>query len=117
MVEFENGVSATYAATIGTWLPFGVTVVTSKNTFSFPLDALAAFGTMLSNIEAAVSGRENVLATMDEVTDSTLIMLAGKVSRERGGEVVAIADLPEDVAFDGYEFERGYAAKASKIYL
>ncbi len=117
VVEFENGVSGTYVTTIGTWLPFGVTIVTSKNTYSFPLDALAAFGTMLSNIEAAVSGRENILATMDEVTDSTLIMLAGKLSRERAGQVVSIADLPEGIAFHGAEFERGYAATASKIYL
>ena len=117
VVEFENGVSGTYVTTDGIWLPFGVSIVTSKNSYSFPLDALAAFGTMLSNIEAAVSSRENVLATMDTVTDSTLIMLAGKLSRERGGEVVKLSELPEDLSFDGAEFERGYAARASKIYL
>ena len=64
-----------------------------------------------------MEGKENPIASVEAITDAILMMLAGKVSRDRGGEVVKVAELPEDVAFDGAEFERGYAAAAKKIYL
>ena len=35
---------------------------------------------------------------------------------KKNGEVVWVKDLPEDAAFDGDAFEKGYAAKAAVMY-
>lgn len=116
-VNYENGVSATYALCIGKWQPFEVSILTSTGTTAFRIDSTKIYLALLTNLAAALEGREHALASVTEITDATLTMLAGKVSRDRGGEPVALAELPEDAAFDGAAFERSYAAAASKIYL
>ena len=100
------------------WQPFEVSVLTSKRgQHTFRIDSTKIYAALLTELAAALEGKENKLASVDEITDSILMMLAGKVSRDRGGETVAVAELPEDAAFDGAVFEAGYAAAASKIYL
>ena len=39
------------------------------------------------------------------------------IACDKGGEVVRVADLTDDVAFDGAAFEKAYAAAAKKMYL
>ena len=114
---YENGVAATYALCKGQWQPFEVSILTTKGTTSFRIDSSRIYGALLTNLAAALEGRPCELASVEEITDAVLMMLAGKVSRERRGEVVRVDELPEEAAFDGYEFERGYAAAARKIYL
>ena len=115
---FENGITATYTLCTGMWQPFEVSVLTShRGQHTFRIDSSKIYAALLTELAAALEGKENKLASVDEITDSILMMLAGKVSRDRGGEAVAIAELPEDAAFDGATFEKAYAAAASKIYL
>ncbi|MBQ2718886.1 MAG: Gfo/Idh/MocA family oxidoreductase [Clostridia bacterium] len=114
---FQNGVSGTYTLCTGQWQPFEVSILTTKTSESFRIDSSRIYTALLVNLAAALEGKENELATVGEITDNVLMMLAGKVSRERGGETVRLADLPAEAAFDGDLFERGYAATAPKIYL
>ena len=61
---------------------------------------------------------ENKLAPVAKINQAIKIMLAGRLSREKGGGVVKIEGIPEDdPGFDGDEFELGYAKAAAKIYL
>ena len=76
-----------------------------------------SYGAMLSGIANALEGKESPIVDVDTITDAILMMLAGKLSRDKGGEVVGVADLPDDLGFDGAAFEKAYAAAAKKIYL
>lgn len=117
VVTFENGISATYAICTPTFQTFELSILSTQGSESFSLAPLDSYGAMLTGLSAALEGKENPIADVKTITDAILMMLAGKVSRDRGGEVVAIAELPEDAAFDGAAFEAGYAAAAKKIYL
>ena len=73
---------------------------------------------LLDQICNKLEGKENCLADMETITDSIKIALAGKCSKQNGGLPIRI-DSPEldSVSFDGYAFEKEYAAKAVAIYI
>jgi hypothetical protein len=91
--------------------------MSTKGAECFRLAPLDSYGAMLTGLANALEGKESPIADVETITDAILMMLAGKLSRERGGEVVRIDELPDDLAFDGTAFEAGYAAAAKKIYL
>ena len=116
-VTFENGMGATYTICTPTFQSFELSIISTRGSESFRLAPLDSYGAMLTGLSDALSGKENPIADVNAITDAILMMLAGKLSRDKGGEVVAIADLPEDLAFDGAAFEKAYAAAAKKMYL
>ena len=118
LATYENGVSATYSLFTGTWQPFTVTIQTTKKTYTFTVDTSKIYMAMLKRIFDYMETGKSTLATMDELSETIKIMLAGKISRENDGKVVAMADIPEDYeGYDGALFEKGYAAAAAKMYL
>ena len=117
-VSFEDGISATYTTFSGTWQPFHVIIMTTTGTFHVPIDSGAIYPQLLERICDVMEGKPNRLAPITDLTESVRIMLAGRLSRERGGEEVALANIPaDDPGYDGDAFEKGYAAAAKKIYL
>ena len=114
---FENGISATYTVCTPTFQTFEISIISTKGSESFRLAPLEGYGAMLTGLSNALEGKENPIADVKTITDSILMMLAGKHSRDKGGEVVRVADLTDDVAFDGAAFEKAYAAAAKKMYL
>lgn len=57
-------------------------------------------------------------ASVDKLCESVKIMIAGKVSLENGDKEILLSDIPEDhQGYDGYAFEKGYAASSKKIYI
>ena len=117
-VRFQNGVSACYHIYLNTWQASTMTVITTKKTVCTVIDAGAAYGAMLDRICDALDGKQGVIAPVESLTESIKIMLAGRSSRLKGGVPVRLCELSaEDDGFDGYAFEKGYAAAASKIYL
>jgi hypothetical protein len=59
----------------------------------------------------SVESGENRLATPEETIDALRVLFAGRVSRNEGGTEISVdSEKLYDVKFDGYEFERGYAA-------
>lgn len=118
VVTFESGVTATYSLFQGTWQPFTVTIQTTKRTFNFTVDTSRIYLAMLKRIFDYMETGKNTLADIDTLSESIKIMLAGKVSRENDGAVIALSEIPEDYdGYDGDAFEKGYAAAASKMYL
>ena len=73
---------------------------------------------MLDKLFDKLEGKEDVLATPEQMCEAVKIMLAGKASQENGDiEVSLNSALLYNTSYDGYEFERGYAAASAKMYL
>lgn len=117
-VTFENGATANYITVKGVWLPCYFLVTTTKNVYYLPVDTGIVYRQLLNRICDYMETGESDLADVRQICESVRIMLAGKISRENGGQEVKLAEIPfEDPGYDGSAFEKEYAQKASKIYL
>ncbi len=117
-VRFANGITGTYTTCHGQWHQFEVVIMTTKSTYYFQVDTSKIYGALLDRICDYMETGENKLAPVAKINQAIKIMLAGRLSREKGGGVVKIEGIPEDdPGFDGDEFELGYAKAAAKIYL
>ena len=117
-VRFANAVTATYCVTYGVWQPFEFVITTTKSTFHFRIDTGRIYGALLDRICDAVEQNKREIVPMPGLTESVKLMLAGRISRARGGGEVRLAEIPaNDPGFDGAAFARGYAMSAPKIYL
>ena len=115
---FADGTTATYLTTTGVWLPCCFLVTTSKGVFNLNIDSGRIYAQLLDRICDDLETGKSELAPVSEIIESIEMMLAGRLSRQRGGESVCLCDIPEDdPGFDGGAFEREYAAAASPIYL
>ena len=117
-VRFVNGSTAIYNIYQGTWQPFELVIMTTKTTYQFRIDSSKIYKALLDRIcDYMETGKSN-LAPMDKLTESVKIMLAGRISRANGGMEMKLTEIPEgDSGYDGYEFEKKYAAAAKKIYI
>lgn len=121
-VKFEDGTSAQYISNVGKFVYFYATIISSNpefdKDFGFKVDNSKFYKKMLDNVMDYVEGKENNIATCQQMCDAIKIMLAGKASKENGGIEVSIdSELLDKTSFDGNAFEAGYAAKARKMYL
>ena len=117
-VKYQNGVTASYSLFEGTWQPFVITIMTTETTFNIKIDTDRIYGAMLDRICRYMETGENTLADIDSIIESIKIMLAGRISKQKGGETVRLDEIPAgDSGYDGSRFEKEYAAAASKIYL
>lgn len=116
--RFTNGITATYNTFQGTWQPFEVVIMTTKSTFQFRIDTGRIYGALLDRICEFVETGKSALAPVPALTESIKIMLAGRISREKGGGETKLSQTPpNDPGFDGNRFARDYAAASRKIYL
>ncbi len=115
-VMFDNGVAAYYHICKKGWQPSTAIVMTKKTTFVYKIDSNKVYEAMLKQVCNYFEGKENSLATVDEMLDSVKIMLAGKKSKLTGEGEIALASLgyDETTAFDGKEFYDFYAAANAK---
>ncbi len=117
-VKFNSGITAIYNTFHGVGQPFVLVIMTTKGTYHFRIDNTKIYGALLDRICDYMETGINTLAPIEALTESVKIMLAGRISRENNGIEVKLSDIPEnDPGYDGYAFEKEYAAKASKIYL
>lgn len=116
-IRYENGCTAIYNTLHGTWSQNEVVVMTTKDTYQFRITS-DVYAALLDRICDYMETGRNTLAPVHKLTESIRIMLAGRISRENNGIEAKLTDIPDDdPGFDGYEFEKKYAAAASKIYL
>ena len=116
-LEFENGIIAHYHTYIGGWRPFHLTIMTTKGSYQIAVDSSKIYVSLLREIYRELKNGKSNLADVETLINCSLVMLCGKKSRdELGGAKVAISQLTEQDTFDGYAFEKTYAANASKIY-
>ena len=121
-IRFENGSSAQYINLIGKFTWFHTLMITSNPQadadYCFAVDNSKFYKKMLDNVCDYVEGKENTMATCEQMCDAVKIMLAGKASKENGGiEVSLDSNLLEKTSFDGHAFESGYAARGRKIFV
>lgn len=116
-LRFESGVNAIYNTFHNVWQPFEFVITTTKSTYQFRVDTSKIYGALLDRICDYMETGKSTLATVPVLTNAIRGMLAGKQSRDTGGAEVLLRDIHPDCAFDGYDFEKGYAAAATKIYL
>ena len=117
-ITFENGATATLHCVESRFMLFHFTVLTSRQDLSFVVDNGKLYGPMLREICNRLEGGPDRLASVEELIHPIRILLAGKLSRLRGGETVSVWDEGlEEVSFDGYAFEKEYAAAAKPMYL
>lgn len=111
---YENGASAVYSITCGQWQRSVVTVITTKQTFVLEI---GGYEPMLDRVLTSVETGVRQTAPVEELIESIMIMLAGRISRKNGGMPVNLSDIPsDDPGYDGYAFEAAYAAAAPIIY-
>lgn len=109
-VRFASGATACYHICLKGWQPSTALVMTNKTSFAYKLDVNKLYEAMLKHVCAWLEGKPNDLVSVPDMTMGVKIMLAGKKSKETGGEEIALADLrEEDPGFDGYAFEAFYA--------
>ena len=117
-VSYQNGVTATYALLTGSWHPFTITIQTTRTTYVIKIDTVALYGNFLEMLYDFMETGVNPFASMDALTETIKIMLAGKISRETDGSAVKLSDIPAGYeGFDGKQFADDYAAKSKKMYL
>ena len=110
-VKFASGATACYHICMKGWQPSTAVVMTQKTGFVYKLDVNKLYEAMLKHVCAWLKGEPNDLVSVPEMTMAIKIMLAGKKSKENGGNEVALQDLrDDDPGFDGYAFEEFYAA-------
>jgi len=116
-LEFENGMIAHYHTYIGGWRPFHLTIMTTKGSYQIAIDSSKIYVALLREIYRELKNGKSNLADVETLINCSLVMLCGKKSRdELGGAKVALTDLTDEDNYDGYAFEKTYAANASKIY-
>ncbi|HEY3413013.1 MAG TPA: Gfo/Idh/MocA family oxidoreductase [Armatimonadota bacterium] len=117
-VRLDSGQSAVYNLCIGVWQPFEVVITTTKSTYQYCVDTGIIYHPMLDLVCDAVKTGAPFIVPVPDITESVKILLAGRISRERGGATVALAEIPDDdPGFDGAAFQDHYAAKTTKMYL
>ncbi len=110
--------TATFNTFQGGWMPFHLIITTTKTIYHIQINTSTIYPALLERICLYMEGKGNELATIQELTESIKIMLAGRISREQEGKKIRLIDIPEnDPGFDGDKFEKEYAAAALKIYL
>lgn len=114
LAKWNNGVNVIYQTQSGVWMPFDLLVTTDKNVHHLKVDTGTIYLALLKRIEAFVK-EGKPLASVDELTETVKIYLAGKKSRENHGQEIALQSLSvDDPGYDGYAFEKQYANAAIK---
>ncbi|MBO4452470.1 MAG: Gfo/Idh/MocA family oxidoreductase [Clostridia bacterium] len=114
-VRFDNGAAADYHICKKCWQPSTALVLTDKTGFAYKIDSNKVYEAMLKRFVRYMNGEKEALASVESMTDSVKIMLAGIKSRANGGSEEFILNLSEnDPSFDGYAFEEFYAAQQRK---
>ncbi|MGI6086573.1 MAG: Gfo/Idh/MocA family oxidoreductase [Kiritimatiellia bacterium] len=111
-IRFDTGLTAIYNNFHAIHQPFTATIMTTKTTFQFAVDSKRLYMALLDQVLNRLENKPNILADVPALLESVKIMLAGRLSRARGGVEVKLADIPDDdPGFDGAAFERFYAKR------
>ena len=122
MLTFEGGATACYHNFGKKFVLFHTLVLTDGAgegaDFAFTVNKERLYIPMIENVCDYLEGKENSLASMADMLIPIKAALACKASRLRGGEEISLDDpILEEISFDGYEFESGYAKNAKKLYI
>lgn len=122
MLTFEGGATACYHNFGKKFTLFHTIVLTDgageNADFAFTMDKSRLYVPMIENVCDYLEGKENSLASVEDMLIPIKASLACKASRISGGKEISLDDpILEEISYDGYEFEREYSQNAKKIYL
>lgn len=110
LVEYKDGRLILFQTQKGVWQPFTMTVVTAKTTYQIVADNTRIYGALLDKILDFME-KGKAMASVEELTETIKIYLAGKLSKESNKKIL-LADLNASMpGFDGYSFGQEYARK------
>lgn len=108
--------TASYSTHTGVYQPFTFSILTTKSHRYIHVDNSRLYASLLERLLTTLETGRNHLSSVEEMTQSIKILLAGRLSRASGGEKVALVDIPEDdPGFDGGAFQKEYAAASKPI--
>jgi len=113
-IFYSNDIIATYQVAGETWLPFVATVTTTRNTCIINANTAdnRIYRALLERVLEALEGRQSGLASVEELTETIRVCLAGRLSKRNNGAVVRLDEIPEgDPGYDGEAFVKLYAAQ------
>ena len=114
LVKWNNGIQVIYQIQFGQWQPCHIVVTTDKAIHHKKVDTSKLYLALLKRIDSFLS-EGKPLASITELMETIKAYLAGKKSRERGGQEIAIHNLSlTDNGFDGSAFEKDYAIKQTR---
>lgn len=118
-ISFEGGETACYHNFLKRQCQFHTIILTDKGgDTAFTVDGLNFYNCLMNQVCNYIEGKENILASVEDMLVPITLALACKASKLSNGEAISLDDPRlEDVSFDGYEFERAYAAKAAKLFV
>jgi len=116
-MEFENGVKGVFHLALGEWIPFSITIMTTKGNVTMTPGGSEMYSALLKEIYRMMKGKPNHLCDTETLINCTQAMLCCKKSKEEfGGKDVTIDMLEAEDKFDGYKFEEKYGATAKVLY-
>lgn len=119
-LTYENGATATYTGYGKRFACFNTVVLTNgtiSDDMCVRIDNSKLYAAMIPRICDTLEGKSGQLITVEKMVESIKILLACKASKLNGGIEVSVDDpILEEVSYDGYEFEKGYAATAKAAY-
>lgn len=114
-VKYPDGVTAMYTNLPDIGRGFDFLIMTTKMTTPIRIESKNLYASMLDTICDSLETGRSTMAPVKALTESVRIMLAGRLSKERGGMEVALNDIPpDDPGYDGDAFERKYAAAVAR---
>lgn len=116
-VRFENGVIGTYCTYLTGHRPFNVSIITTKTSTCFKIDALKLYMSLLTRVSEMLKTGEKTTADIERILNVSEFMICGKRSRDlENGREVKVSELRDDDKFDGYAFEKAYGSAAGVMY-
>jgi len=107
-ISWGNGNIALLTVGTSQWLPFNLTVVTSKNVEH--IVAQGFYESFLEGILPYITGETDVPPlSVDEILEPELTAMAAKISWQNNVREIFLSDLPSDYpGYDGVQFAREY---------
>ena len=91
------------------WMPFHGTIITEKGVTQFTADSNRLYRVLLETVLPYLGGEtDEPPIPMQGLIEPELAALAARQSWLNGDCEVKIADIAEDIAYDGYAFEKEY---------
>ena len=119
LLRFARGGTAVLHNFGKKYTQFHTMVLTDQGTdLAFTIDNGSLYDPMLDYICDELEGKENPLASMEEMLVPITAALACRASKLADGAEIRLDDpVLETVSFDGHAFEQEYAAAARRMYI
>lgn len=116
-IEYSNGKNAIFHNLTGTWQPFTITIITTKNTYCFKMDPNRLYEALIEQLCNKLEEKPNLIADTEALVESVKIMIAALASKKSNGDIIELSTLTEESpTYDGEKFLKEYSSAAGALY-